>query len=35
MKKLYQEFLMGQDEKVVKEVNVAGAVILKNNSYIE
>lgn len=29
--KLYQEFLLGQDEKVKKEVNVAGAVILKIN----
>jgi 8-oxo-dGTP diphosphatase len=29
--KLYQEFLMGQDELVEKEINVTGAVILKNN----
>jgi len=29
--KLYQEFLLGQDDKVIKEVNVAGAVIVKNN----
>ena len=29
--KLYQEFLIGQDKDVVKEINVAGAVILKVN----
>jgi len=29
--KLYQEFLMGQDDLVEKEINVAGAVIIKNN----
>jgi 8-oxo-dGTP diphosphatase len=29
--KLYQEFLIGQDEKVTKEVSVTGAVILKKN----
>jgi len=29
--KLYQEFLIGQDSEVVKEVNVAGAVIVKIN----
>jgi 8-oxo-dGTP diphosphatase len=29
--KLYQEFLMGQDDLVEKEINVTGAVILKNN----
>jgi len=29
--KLYQEFLMGQDEKVEKEINVAGAVIIRRN----
>lgn len=29
--KLYQEFLIGQTDKVVKQVNVAGAVILKQN----
>lgn len=29
--KLYQEFLIGQDSKVVKEINVAGAVIVKEN----
>jgi len=29
--KLYQEFLMGQEDKVEKEINVAGAVILKVN----
>jgi 8-oxo-dGTP pyrophosphatase MutT (NUDIX family) len=27
--KLYQEFLIGQDSEVVKEINVAGAVITK------
>jgi 8-oxo-dGTP diphosphatase len=29
--KLYQEFLIGQEDLVEKEVNVTGAVILKNN----
>jgi 8-oxo-dGTP diphosphatase len=29
--KLYQEFLMGQEDLVKKEVNVTGAVIIKNN----
>lgn len=29
--KLYQEFLIGQEDLVVKEVNVAGAVIIKND----
>jgi mutator protein MutT len=29
--KLYQEFLIGQEDLVETEVNVAGAVILKNN----
>ena len=29
--KLYQEFLIGQDSEVVKEINVAGAVIVKTN----
>lgn len=29
--KLYREFLMGQDDLVEKEINVAGAVIIKNN----
>lgn len=29
--KLYQEFLMGQEDKIEKEVNVAGAVIIKIN----
>jgi 8-oxo-dGTP pyrophosphatase MutT (NUDIX family) len=30
--KLYQEFLMGQDDNVKREVNVSGAVILKTNN---
>ena len=29
--KLYQEFLIGQDSKVEKEINVTGAIIVKNN----
>jgi len=29
--KIYQEFLMGQEDLVEKEINVAGAVILKIN----
>lgn len=29
--KLFQEFLIGQEDKIEKEVNVAGAVILKMN----
>ena len=29
--KLYQEFLMGQNDLVEKEINVAGAVSIKNN----
>lgn len=29
--KLYQEFLIGQDQNVTKEVNVSGAVILQTN----
>ena len=29
--KLYQEFLMGQDSEVEKEINVTGAVIVKTN----
>jgi len=29
--KLYHEFLIGQDSEVIKEVNVAGAVIIKTN----
>lgn len=29
--KLYQEALMGQEEKIEKEINVAGSVILKVN----
>lgn len=29
--KLYQEFLMDQDDLVEKEVNVTGSVIIKNN----
>jgi 8-oxo-dGTP pyrophosphatase MutT (NUDIX family) len=30
--KLFQEFLMGQEDKIKKEVNVAGAVIIKINN---
>lgn len=29
--KLYQEFLIGQEDKIEKEVNVAGAIIIKPN----
>lgn len=29
--KLYQEFLIGQDDNVIKEINVAGAVIVRTN----
>lgn len=31
MKKIYQEFLIGQDKSVVKEINVAGAVIINTD----
>lgn len=30
--KLYQEFLIGQAKDVVKQINVAGGVILRNNN---
>lgn len=29
--KLYQEFLIGQDKDVIKQINVSGAIILKTN----